>query len=412
MKVLGWTPKNVRIPPSAIRDVIPLAGLFLVNSVQFSKYSELAQVWTKPWLALIWLYALLGLVPLIWRGVAPVTVFAVQWVLAVAAWPIARYYAPVVGILVALYAVSVERDRRLSLLALLASFVPFALYTTVVFNAQADFAKSLSRSIVVVILFTFMAVMVWGSGRLTRASNQRMQNVEVERDEAKAAVSEQRKTLARELHDIVSHAVTVMVVQAGGAARVAGTDFNHVTQPLFNQVTQALIHIETHGRQAMAELRRLLGVLDGAGLGELGPQPRLADLPALLSSLRAVGMHVAVHTDGTARDLDPSVDLTAYRIVQEALTNVLKHAGTDSNPRLQLTWQAQKLHIQVDNHINPTKTHHGRDLSGGRGLLGLRERIHMAGGHLHAGPYRGGFQLTATLPLAETMLPQNGLLPK
>ncbi|MGH3550246.1 MAG: sensor histidine kinase [Pseudonocardiaceae bacterium] len=405
MKILGWAPKDVRIPPSAVKDAIPLAGLFLFNSVQFSDYAQLVHVWAKPWVVLIWLYGLGGFVLLFWRGRAPVTVFAAQWVLAMVACSIVRYYAPVVGILIALYAVSVQRDRRLSLLALLASLVPVVLYAVILLKIVGP-----SGSIPFAVVFALAAGGVWGSGRLTRASNQRMQKVEAERDEAKAAVREQRKTLARELHDIVSHAVTVMVVQAGGAARVAGTDFNQVTQPLFNQVTQALVHIETHGRQAMAELRRLLGVLDGAGLGERGPQPGLVDLPVLLSSLRAAGMLVAVHTEGTARDLDPSVDLTAYRIVQEALTNVLKHAGTDSNPRLQLSWQAQKLYIQVDNHINPTKTHHGRDLPGGRGLLGLRERTHTAGGHLQAGPHRDGYQLTATLPLAEIMLPQNGQL--
>jgi signal transduction histidine kinase len=249
-----------------------------------------------------------------------------------------------------------------------------------------------------------MAGGVWGWGRVTRASQQHLQKVEIERDEAKEAVSEQRKTLARELHDIVSHAVTVMVVQAGGAAKLAETDFS--------QVTESLIHIETHGRQAMAELQRLLSVLDasdapnhGGSLGDLRPQPGLKDLPALLSSLRAVGMVVTVHTDGTPRDMDPSVDLTAYRIVQEALTNILKHAGADTNPRLWLTWQAQNLHIQVDNHTNSTKPHHGRDLRGGRGLVGLRERARTVGGHLQAGPHRDGYRLTATLPLTDTAQP-------
>jgi signal transduction histidine kinase len=270
-----------------------------------------------------------------------VTVFAVQWVLAVAAWPILPYYTPVVGIMVALYAVSVHRHWSLSLLALLASFVPYGLDAAIVFMAHSNFSAGLRASIFVALYFYFVAAGVWGWGRVTRSSHQRIKKVENERDEAKEAVTEQRKRLARELHDIVSHAVTVMVVQAGGAARLAETDFT--------QVTQSLVHIETAGRQAMVELQRLLGVLNangpphhGTALGERGPQPGLADLDALLGALRAAGLLVTVHTEGTPRDLDPSVDLTAYRIAQEALTNILKHADIDTNPRLRLTWRARQ----------------------------------------------------------------------
>ncbi|MGH3756015.1 MAG: sensor histidine kinase, partial [Pseudonocardiaceae bacterium] len=211
----------------------------------------------------------------------------------------------------------------------------------------------------------------------------------------------ERRRIARELHDIVSHSVTVIVLQAAGAARIADTNFA--------QVTQSLAHIETTGKQAMGELRRLLGVLEAddppsqpAGTSDLGPQPGLADVTKLLTSLRATGMPVTVHVTGTPRNLDPSVDLAAYRIVQEGLTNVLKHAGKDSNPHLRLRWDTHNLLIQIDNDTNPAQAHRSQALSVGRGLAGLRERAHAAGGHLHAGPHDSGYRLTATVPLADT----------
>jgi signal transduction histidine kinase len=241
---------------------------------------------------------------------------------------------------------------------------------------------------------------------VTQSSQRHVQHLERERETVREAeaVAAERRRIARELHDIVSHAVTVIVLQAAGAARVAATDFA--------QVTQSLAHIETTGKQAMAELRRLLGVLEAGdptrytvGLGELGPQPGLADVTELLTTLQATGMPVTVHIEGTPRNLDPSVDLAAYRIVQEGLTNVLKHAGKDSNPQLRLSWKTQNLLIQIDNDTNPTQAHRGQTLSVGRGLVGLRERVHAAGGNLHAGPHHhGGHRLTATIPLTDTPL--------
>src|SRR6478672_147293 len=121
MKIPGWIFSN--IPPSVKRDAILLPVLFVVNCDIYSAWRHLDQIATQPWLLLIWLYGLVGLVPLVWRDRAPVTVFAVQWVLTMAAWPIMTQYSPVVGIPVALYAVAVHCSGRISLLALLASFV-------------------------------------------------------------------------------------------------------------------------------------------------------------------------------------------------------------------------------------------------------------------------------------------------
>jgi signal transduction histidine kinase len=410
VKIPGWIPRKIDIPPFAKRDAFALSAFYLFNCVVFSAWLQLGQVAAKPWLLLVWLYGLTGLLPLLWRDRAPVTALVTQWVLTVAAWPIMPLYAPIVGIPVALYAVSVHRGRKISLLALLASFIPNGIAAAVVFRVYPHPTDQLTAFIPNVIFLVLLTAGAWGAGRLTQASQRHVQQLERERQTVREAVAAERRRIARELHDIVSHAVTVIVLQAAGAARVADTDFT--------QVRQSLAHIETTGKQAMAELRRLLGVLEAGdpashvvgigevvGLGELGPQPGLGDLTELLTSVRATGMPVTVEVKGAPGDLDPSVDLAAYRIVQEGLTNVLKHAGKDSNPRLGLSWEAQSLLIQLDNDTDVAGAHRGQALSVGRGLVGLRERAHAAGGRLRAGPHhQNGYRLTATLPLSRTLL--------
>jgi signal transduction histidine kinase len=409
MKMPGWMPRGLHLPPSAKRDALLLPAFFILNFFFFSAWSQFFQVTTNPGLVLLWLYVLANFVSLIWRDRAPVIVFAVQWVLTLTSWPIMTVYTPVVGIPIALYAVSVHRSNKISLLALLASMVPVGITASVAFRAYTDPTQQLYSFIPNVIILVIVTVGAWGMGRVTRTSQQHVQKLERERETVREAVTAERSRIARELHDIVSHAVTAIVLQAAGASRVANTNFA--------QVTQSLANIETTGKQAMTELRRLLGVLeasepiddDAEDIDNLGPQPGLADMTALLASLRDTGMPVTVHVEGTPRTLDQSIDLAAYRIVQEGLTNVLKHGGMDSHPQLRLIWEARSLIIQIDNDINIAAAHRGQALSVGRGLIGLRARAHAAGGRLHAGPHHhGGYRLTAALPLADT--PQRILL--
>ena len=402
MRISGWMPQNFPAPPSVRQDALLILALFTFNCLSFSVWSELGQVPTKPWLLLVWLWGLATLVPLLWRDRAPVTCFAAECVLTVVAWPIMPHYIPVVGVPVALYAVSVHRGWKLSLPALLLSFIPNGLAAATAFRAYSDHAAATSAFVNNGIFFAAAACWAWGFGRVTQASRRRIQSLEYERESAREleVLASERRRIARELHDIVSHAVTVIVLQAAGAARVAETDFA--------QVKRSLVHIETAGKQAMAELRRLLGVLAdtdpasvAAGISELEPQPGLADLPKLLASLRDAGMPVALQVSGIRRELDSSLDLTAYRIVQEGLVNVAKHAGKVANPRLGLVWRPQSLLIQIENDISLLpKRHTGASFSGGRGLVGLRERAHAAGGDLEAGPYQGGYRLRATIPFA------------
>ncbi|MGN6600158.1 MAG: sensor histidine kinase [Actinomycetes bacterium] len=209
-----------------------------------------------------------------------------------------------------------------------------------------------------------------------------------------AAVDAERRRIAAEMHDVVAHAVSLMTVQVG-AARLQ-LESQGVPVPGQRQAA------EETGRQATTELRRTLGVLrERPETGPLEPLPDLGQLPALLPRFREAGLPVTLHVAG-AEELPPSVQLAAYRIVQEALTNVVKHADRASTD-VTITGGPGQLAVRVRNA--PVATHRPRALgasSGGHGLAGLRERVTMFGGSLRAAPTSdGGFEVLATLPVQE-----------
>ena len=233
---------------------------------------------------------------------------------------------------------------------------------------------------------------LWIVGRFVRARSERrllaVQAAMLER-EASAAAVEERSRIARELHDIVSHNLTVVVTQAAGARALADTG---------RMPPVSLERIEESGRQALGEMRRLLGVLrDGDPAAALAPQPGVAQLPALADSLCRSGLEVELEVGADCRELAPALDLSVYRIVQEALTNVLKHAQA-SRASVSISRAGGTLTIQVlDDGVGPPAT-----VSGGHGLVGMRERAAVFGGRLFAGSDPGGgFRVRVELPLAE-----------
>jgi signal transduction histidine kinase len=239
--------------------------------------------------------------------------------------------------------------------------------------------------------FLLVAVGAWLAGLVVRGRRESVvlaERARVLEEEAEAAGAQERARMARELHDIVSHNLSVVVVQAAGAraqAERGGGD------------QSTLEKIERSGREALVEMRRLLGVLredDGADPA-LAPSPGLGQLPALADGIRAAG--VAVELDVACGELPPALDLSAYRIVQEALTNTLKHAGPGAHARVVLRRDAEAVTIAVDDDGTggtPQRT-------GGHGLVGMRERVALLGGELRAGPgAAGGFAVRARLPLA------------
>jgi signal transduction histidine kinase len=239
--------------------------------------------------------------------------------------------------------------------------------------------------------------MLWFVGRTIRQSRlqaERLQDLatqlELEREEkARTAVAEERSRISRELHDVVAHSVSVMVVQSQAAQRLLEGEQRNARQ--------ALESIETTGRQALTEMRRLLGILrrTDAELA-LAPQPGLEHLDALIEQTREAGLPVELSVEGDVGSLPPGVDLTAYRIVQEALTNTLKHAGP-AHARVTIRRRDDGMELEVADDGAAS----GKGDGSGQGLIGMRERVALYGGALESGRRDGGgYIVRARLPLA------------
>jgi signal transduction histidine kinase len=253
------------------------------------------------------------------------------------------------------------------------------------------------------LVFAGPCLIAWVLGDSTRYRRayymnleERAARLERERDaHAQIAAAAERARIARELHDVVAHNVSVMVVQADGAAYALGTD------PV--RTRQALAAISATGRQALTEMRALLGVLrrgDDGGLAVLAPLPGLGQLDELLGQARAAGLPVTCSIEGKVRPLAAGTALTAYRIIQESLTNVRKHAGAMACANVVLRYTDTAVQISVsDNGVGAAAACDGA----GHGLTGMSERAEMYGGSVQAGPRPGGgFEVTATLPIAES----------
>jgi signal transduction histidine kinase len=223
------------------------------------------------------------------------------------------------------------------------------------------------------------------------ATEERARNAELGREEeARRRVTDERLRIARDLHDELGHHIALINLQAGVAAHVL-TD-----QP--DQARQALVHIKQASKAALADLRDTIGLLRQPGETATPTEPPagLAALPGLLNSFQQAGLRIAYEVEGTERPVPATADLTAYRVIQESLTNVRKHAGK-TNARLRLGYHPATLSIVVDNDSVFTK-----DNGTGHGITGMRERVAAIGGSMHAGPRSdGGFRVTATLPVPQ-----------
>jgi signal transduction histidine kinase len=304
-----------------------------------------------------------------------------------------------VGCLFALAGVGRQCEDRTS--------VPAVVATVGVLVVVAAFALR-PWDVVVVLLGCGAA---WGAGRMLRGEVQR--NIEL-RSQAEhlmrhreilavQAVQAERIRIARELHDAVAHTVSVMTLQVGGVRRQLDTDAHRTRE------RAVLLDVEKLGREAVAELHRTLGVLrspeedaagtePGVGPAPQAPQPRLADLPQLAARVSAAGAPVEVRVEGSPRPLPAGLELAAYRVVQEALTNVLKHGG-GATARVALTYSDDDIVVQIEDD-GPAQADAADAGPPGHGLAGMRERVALYGGRFEAGPLPGcGFAVRATLPL-------------
>ena len=340
---------------------------------------------------------LLGTLPLAARRHRPFAVLVLAEVAEVLYLLTAPLYPPPgsLGMAVALYTVATRTNRRTSrrLAALIAGI-----------NAAILLIDGLlvSRAASSATLFALIAVVVgsWSLGENVRTRRaylaqleERARRLELEREEnARRAVQDERTRIARELHDVVAHHVSAIAVQAGAAEAIAER------QPL--RARETLHAIQETSRQALAEMRAVLDVLRGdeeeAAARE--PQPGLAQVERLVGQSRAAGLTVTLRVEGAAQPLPEALDLSAYRILQEALTNSLKHAGP-AHARVLVRYAAEALELEVsDDGSGPAGPPDGAQQ--GRGLIGMRERVVLFGGELVAGPVAGrGFSVRARLPL-------------
>jgi signal transduction histidine kinase len=222
-----------------------------------------------------------------------------------------------------------------------------------------------------------------------RSRRERERSLEVERDtRALEAVAQERTRIARELHDVVAHAISLMVLQARGGRRLLADDPD--------ETRHALDAIEHAGEQALVEMRRLLGLLrHGEGEPSLAPPPSLSRIEELVAGIRASGLPVEMAIEGDPVELPPGVDVSAYRIVQEALTNALKHAGP-AHAKVTVTYGAEAVDLAIVDDGRGVPAVNG----GGYGLAGMRERVAIYGGSLESGPGPGGgYALRVRLPL-------------
>jgi signal transduction histidine kinase len=376
----------VTIPRPRRTDLALAAALGVVIEVEL----VLTSVRETPLVPALLLGAVLT-AAMAWRSTAPLAtltaVGAVALALALADTPPENLASTTILVAILSFAIGAHLPRRRAQ----AGLVGVGVLVVVVTALGPD--QTIGDVIFPVVLFAGC----WALGRfgrsrahLTAELRARTEQLERERTERERdAVARERVRIARELHDVVAHSVSVMVVQAGAARSVLDRDPD--------ASVRALGAVEDTGREALTEMRRLLGILrpDGED-ADHSPQPSLDRLDALIARSRDAGLDVELRVEGRAGPLAPGVDLTAFRLVQEGVTNALKHGGR-GRARVVLRWSADVLEVEVANRITDGPAAHGL-AGGGQGLVGMRERVALCGGELRAGPIGRGFVVRARLP--------------
>jgi len=329
-------------------------------------------------------------VPLVLRRRFPVAVLLVivgSAAAQLALLPEASSLYAAVGMLVAIYTVGERLERRTSFgLTILVS----AVVAASLFRLQAGL-----QPVIQTMFFLGAAWFVGDASRFRRLYTQALEGqtrlLEREREErARLAVFEERERIARELHDAVAHHVSVVVIQAGGALRAL--------EKRPTEARAALEAIRVTGRQALIDMRRMLGILGEGSTQE--PLPGLDGLSDLVEQVRAAGLSVELALEGSRRSFDPALELSAYRIIQEALTNSLKHAG-GGQARVTVRYGPRSLDISIDDERGPGAALPVEPSHDARGIVGMRERVAMFRGTFAAQPTLIGFRVTAHLPVED-----------
>jgi signal transduction histidine kinase len=334
------------------------------------------------------------LLPLALRRRRPVPVFLwiaavsfVQWLFAVTVIPANM------GVLVALYTVAANCSFRWALVAGLIGELGAILAALRYTVNTADLKHTTVMLSAVVAGVWILGVYISTRRAYMRSLEERAARLERERDtQVQIAMAAERARIARELHDVVAHNVSVIVVQADGASFAIETDTE--------RAKRALEAISATGRLALAEMRRLLGVLrEGDDVGSYAPQPGVAQLTDLVEQIRGSGLSLDFQVEGVPVELPPGMQLTVFRIVQESLTNTLKHGGPVATAQVRLHYGDEAIEVTVTDNGRGAAA---RDDGLGHGLAGMRERAAVYGGSVRTGPRAGGgFEVAARLPLRE-----------
>jgi signal transduction histidine kinase len=336
-------------------------------------------------------FALLALAAgaLLWRRRRPIATTAFLLVVMIV-WALAGYGdGQELAVIVAVYSVGrYSTDHRLSLATLVAVVAVSILGTIIDSNQRID----VFPATILTALPWYVGRRIHNRGDYLTLLRERAERLEADHQaRARQAVADERSRIARELHDVVAHQVSMMTVQAGAAKTIARDDLD--------AAVDAMGDVERAGRQALGELRHLLGVLrpDTADADDLGPQQGLADITTLTEQLTHTGAEVTLTMADLPDDLPASVDLSVYRIVQESFTNIIKHAGPNPTVDITVGLDDQGLAIDITNTTNATSP--GLPASG-YGIVGMRERAHLLGGTLTAWPQPPDrYRVQARLPL-------------
>jgi signal transduction histidine kinase len=363
-------------PP--LTDVLLAAGVLVVAQVETWMTTSFQP---KPSLALL---AVLMTVPLAWRRRAPFGVLVVVGIAGAVVgtgWPELNALYTFIAVVVAVFSVGAYAEPRRSVVGC-ALVLGWFWAGALIDNAGRPGQRGPSDFVFVTVVFGgawLLGRALRGRGLQAAQLQQRAAQLEADQQaQARAAVAAERARIARELHDVIAHSVSVMVIQAGAAEQLLEDTPERARGPL-----EA---VQDTGRQTILELRRLLGILreDGQELS-LAPQPGLAGLELLMEEMRLAGLSVQLRVEGQPGRLPPGIDLAAYRIIQEALTNTLRHAGP-AHAEVLVRYQQHAVELEVLDDGNGPGPNNGASGASGHGLVGMRERVALYGGTLEAGP--------------------------
>jgi signal transduction histidine kinase len=385
--------------PRVVVDVV-VAVVVAVLSVLDVAAADDASRGQRPADALAYVLVITASVNLFWRRRAPVAVLAFVTAALVAMY--LRDYGAFLSVLglPALYAVAAHEDhRRRAWWAMVAACVVLLAAASVSLLERDDGFDALTLLSMIAFLGGAITagVIIRNRERIFVDTERRAAAAEADRlAAAERAVASERSRIAREMHDVVAHSMSVISVQAA-----AGREIVHADP---DKAAKVFATIETVGRESLGELRRMLGALRDTGDpgAALSPQPGIADIMAVVAQSSASGVPTTLVVEGHERALAPGIELAVYRVVQEALTNVLKHAGPSTSAAVHIAYATDELTIEVTDDGRGAAT----ELSGrgaGHGLIGMRERVEIYGGTFAAGPRAdGGFGVRAVLPIVSS----------